>query len=139
MTYHCNECARKRNELNPLSDQLDFTGSYYQLNKFLKHVLPNTGSYVSIFNDPDYQKYSDFIVNASISGSVEIQPNGKVNYIYFAGKDVGVLFNNGLYVMPNDAVKVVLTFDSQKIHAYPTGSLGISQAICAICSNPLIH
>ena len=39
-SYYCHKCATEESYLNPSgSENLNFTGSAYQLTKFLKHTL----------------------------------------------------------------------------------------------------
>ncbi|HLZ15578.1 MAG TPA: hypothetical protein VKQ08_00975, partial [Cyclobacteriaceae bacterium] len=96
--------------LNPGGiDHLNFTGSTYQLGKFVKHTLPPTHSgLVSIFSDPSYSNYKNYIVNTVASGSTEFDQYHRKNIIWYAARENGVSFLNGIPRNTTDIVKVVL-------------------------------
>ncbi len=140
MTKHyCHSCALTKGLINNLSPHLNFTGSSYQVDKYIKHTVEPTGSgQISIFDDPGYDNYKNHIINTAASGSVEQLDNGKINYVYYAGHTTGFHYSNGNFITPIDAVKIVLPNDFTRIHAYPTGSLGLSTAHCNECGNPVL-
>ena len=135
---YCHRCGAKEGFLGKASSG-GFLKSSYQLQKFMKHTIPSTGyNIASIFNDPSTQTYGDYIVNALASGCVEIDDRNRRNIVWGAGKPVGMLFEKGVPVLPEDAVKLVLSTDPQKIHAYPVSSTTLSTRSCSKCGGAII-
>jgi len=92
----------------------------YQFDKFLKHTLPsNQPGLVSVFDDPTYPTYENYIISGSSSGSTIVQPDGNISMVWYAGRETGFTYNNGQLIHPNDGVKVVLHDNVFRIHAYP--------------------
>ena len=114
------------------------TGTSYQLEKFIKHTAP-TGTYPinSIFNDPTYDTYSSYIVTGTISGLLEIDNQGRKNFIWYAGKYTGMEYQSGIYVAPTNGVKIVLPEDATKLHAFPIQAQPGSINYCQKCGAPL--
>lgn len=137
--FYCHNCAEAMGYLKPVDTNINLTGSSYQLSKFYRHTLPpNTNDLISIFDSSDYNDYREYVLNTAASGSVEIDSKNRMNVVWVAGKHTGFTFQNGVSKIPNDAVKVVLHTDENKIHAYPTGSIGFSIAQCIICGRDII-
>lgn len=110
------------------------TGSAYQLGKFLKHTLPPTaGGAISVFDEPSYEAYASYSIDAAVSGSLEIDDHGRRNITWVASKQVGTLFHGGVLQGGVDAVKIVLPHDALRVHTYPTSSAEIQTATCADC------
>lgn len=138
-TYYCNSCAKKNGLIVSIPVAQNLTGSNYQVGKFIKHTcIPTQSGTISIFNTPDYKNYENYVINANASGSVEKQSNGKISYILYAGLNMGFEYRDGVFIQPVDAVKVVVTYDLSKIHAYPTSSKGIRSSNCFNCGNPIL-
>ncbi|MDP7026631.1 MAG: hypothetical protein QGI16_06845 [Candidatus Marinimicrobia bacterium] len=105
----------------------------------MKHTLPNTqNGLLSVFDSGSYDHYKDYIVNTMASGSVEIDSNNKTNVVLYAGKNTGVSYLNGNVISPPDTIKVVLSQNENKIHAYPTSSNDIKQETCQNCGAMII-
>ncbi len=138
--YFCHKCSIELGHLNTASlDYLDFTGSAYLLNKFVKHTIPPTQSgLISIFLDDGYSSYSDYIVNSIASGSVEIDSKSRKNIVWYANKDIGVTFKDGVVQESGSVVKVVLHDNTNKIHAFPIGSQSIATSKCSRCSGDIL-
>src|SRR5947208_15019894 len=78
-TYYCHECARKHNliaPIMPVSGLIPASGTY-SLGKFIKHTAP-TGVYAvnSVFNDPSWATYQNYLVAAAASGCLQIDDSG---------------------------------------------------------------
>lgn len=117
----------------------NFTGSSYQLGKFYKHTLPVTHSGLnSLFDDPNYSAYSNYIVSTLYSGSTEFDNLGRKNIIWYAGKDIGISYLNGIPIGPTDVVKVVLPHDGTKIHAFPVKLESIVSGSCQSCGTHVL-
>ncbi|MGC9307906.1 MAG: hypothetical protein ACP5FL_03920 [Thermoplasmatota archaeon] len=137
--YYCHECGAKLGHGGPVDPERCFSSNSYQVDKYMKHTVPPSCSgMVSIFDDPDFQQYRDYIINTAASGCVEIDNKGRTNMVWYAGRENGFLFVDGELVSPTDAVKLVLREDEDKIHAFPTGSAEISTKRCALCGSPVI-
>lgn len=143
-TYYCHTCALQIHA-NPDISNYNLTGSAdgYQLGKFIKHTIatPLLGV-TSSYYDKTYESYKDYTVNSVASGSLEVVTRGnntEYNYIFYAGKNIGCQFVNGQPTLNEDAVKVVLSNNPNKIHSYTTGSFGIKQANCSKCGLPIVR
>lgn len=140
-TYYCHDCSIKRWGANHNHTTTNLTGSTYTLGKFLKHTIPPplSGSpIVSVFNDGDYPKYSGYVVNAMASGSTEVDYQGRRNVIWYAGKDVGVLYSGSTFTASTDTVKVVLAHDATKVHPFSVESGPLLTETCTDCGRPII-
>lgn len=140
--YYCPECAKSINQPLNILD-FNFTGSLdgYQLNKFYKHTLaiPMKG-YTSSFVDHSYPTYRNYIVETVTSGSLEVVAKGSKiehNYVFIEPKKIGELYLDGNFLSDEDAIKVVLPNNPNKIHAYSTGSLGLRKANCKSCGKKI--
>jgi hypothetical protein len=120
-THYCHDCAIRIGHIAPIDASVpSLTGSQYQLKKFIKHTAPEKyDGLISIFFSDEYAKYRDFSISGSLSGNLEIDTLGRRNLVWYAGRDIGFTYQDGIYQVPNDAVKVVLPEDAGKIHAYP--------------------
>lgn len=138
--YYCHECALLLGKYTPLAnDTLNFTSSYYQLEKFIKHTIPiNDEGIVSVFDNPEYEQYKQFIVTTSASGSVEIDNFGRSNIIWFAGYDVGITYENGLFQTTTNTIKVVLHDNELKIHSFPVESFNYETKKCEHCGKIIL-
>lgn len=138
--YYCHKCSVELGHLNTGSTQhLNFTGSTYQLDKFIKHTLPPMQSgLVSTFSDPSYSNYRNYIVNTVASGSTEFDQYGRKNIIYYAARENGVSFRDGVAQNTTDVVKVVLPHLHDKIHAYPVNSSDLITKNCKVCGTNVL-
>lgn len=119
--YYCHSCALRLGHIQPLETTTpDLTGNPYLLGKFLKHTMPvNYAGVLSIFDRPEYHEYQTYTVNGSLSGCCEIDPGGRTNLIWYAGRHTGMTFDHGIYYCPDDSIKVVLHHDVTLIHSFP--------------------
>ena len=138
--YFCHECSVKLGHLNPTSmEHINFTGSTYKLDKFVKHTLyPSQSGYVSIFSDPSYEAYKDYTVNSMASGSTMFDQYHRKNVIWYASKINGVAFKDGKPQKTTDVVKVVLPYSEEKIHSFPIDSSEIITKTCKNCGKSII-
>jgi hypothetical protein len=112
----------------------------YQLVKFVKHTVPDSGYAVqSVFESTSTAAYANYICNASAAGAVEYDVHRRRNIIWVAGLPVGFEFRDGVLVRPQDAVKVVLSSETARIHAYPQASSDFSLARCANCGTLIVR
>jgi hypothetical protein len=136
--YYCHKCSAEKGFLNSV-DNLNFTGSSYQLDKFLKHTVPsNQSGLLSVFDSGSYDQYKNHIVNTMASGSTEIDSHNRKNIVWFAGSNNGLSFKDDTLEMPTDSVKVVLSDNDDKIHAFPTSSNDIQHKKCDECGSDII-
>jgi hypothetical protein len=132
--YFCYRCAISNNLISPVeADTLNLTGTSYQLGKYIKHTTPPTGSgFVTVFEDPTYDNYRNYIVTGTISGMLEIDNQGRKNLLWYGGEQTGFEYLDGKYIAPVSGIKIVLSEDDQYLHAYPVE--GISGVILACVS-----
>jgi len=138
--YYCYRCAAKYGILPSFPENFSATENTYKLEKFIKHTIPpDCSGTISIFDEPNCEKYKNYIVNTMASGCVEIDEQGRKNIVWMAGKETGFTFVDGELKGPTDGVKVVLPDNPQKLHAYPTGSCSLRTEKCKICGEPVIR
>jgi hypothetical protein len=132
--YYCRECAEKRKLLYPPPP--DPLASQYQVEKYLKHTIRDPAfSVQSVVATRNTQACADYFVAAQAPVAAEVDEKGPSNIIVAAGKTVGVQLNQGQLVgPPQDAVKVVLSSDPWKVHAYPAHSTTFTGAKCSDCN-----
>lgn len=132
--YYCHACAISTGQYTPLYPG-NLTGTSYQCGKFMKHTIP-TGTFAgknSIFNDPTYKTYFNYVVTGTAAGMLEIDDVNRMNLIWYAGYKTGVELINGVYNAPTDGVKIVKFSIPDEIHTYPIkGKPGLIQ-YCANC------
>lgn len=136
--YYCHSCAVSESIVVPEIPQ-NLSGSDYQLDKFLKHTAPSTvyPGVNSIFDNPTYDSYKDFIVTTLASGSVQIDDYGRTNMVWYAGSGIGATYEDGAFTTHTDSVKVVLHDDELKIHAFPTASNVLESKTCLSCGKEI--
>jgi len=132
MTYYCHPCAMRLGFVQDVytSDPLQ---SEYQLDKFIKHTVPLSHPFASVFNSTSTGDYAAYVVDAAASGAVEFDAQGRRNLIWIAGRPTGFRFQNGVLVGPTDGVKVVLSSEATRVHAFPVSSTSLETHICASC------
>jgi len=131
--YYCHECAALLGWMNIQNSQ-NLIATNYQLDKFIKHTTPsNYSGVVSVFDDPTYMNYATYLVNTSGSGCVEVDSTGRKSLIWVAGRNTGFTYNDGIFVRPEDAIRVVLFEDQWRIHAFPTNSIIVNSRRCFSC------
>lgn len=137
--YYCHECGMKLGLLIPPTSLPSLIGTSEQLVKFIKHTHP-TGTYNinSVFSDPSYNKYSDYVVNTLVSGSVQIDDKGRLNVIWLAGEQTGFTFIDNQPSIPTDAVLVAWHNNKFKIHAFPLNSYTLFSEVCSVCGKSII-
>jgi hypothetical protein len=139
--YYCHKCALEHGIIDPLypeespySTSVSLSGTRYQLGKFIKHTVPSGRSgIVSIFADPTYQEYENYTITTSLSGCCEIDEMSRINLVWYAGKEAGIIYKDGKFKGPADGVKVVLHDDETKIHAFPIDYENMNIQRCLIC------
>ena len=137
-TYWCHNCGRSAGLVGN-AETSNLTGNKYLVSKFVRHTLPGASSgSISVFNDPSFERYKSYVISSDASGAVERDQQGRVNVILYAGPGIGATWRNGLPVLDNDAVKLVLSANSAKIHAYSISSTGYSTTTCSVCSGPIL-
>jgi hypothetical protein len=141
-TYYCYKCASASGIL-PSTDvkSLNLTGSSYLLQKFMEHTVPSAGAGKtknSLYDDATYDAYKNYCVSGSASGSVEIQPDGKKNLIWYAGEKLGPSFENGTFNFDGDTVKIVYPENTGKLHHFHVDSNDYKTVVCATCGGPLL-
>jgi hypothetical protein len=130
--YYCHPCAARQGYLHDVytSDPLQ---SPYQLDKFVKHTLPLSHPSASVFNSTSTGTYADYVVDVAASGAVELDALGRRNFVWLAGCPTGFSYKDGVLVGPTDGVKVVLSSEATKIHAFPVNAADLVTRMCASC------
>ena len=128
----CHDCAVKLGVSLPAETD-SLLDSEYQLEKFLKHTAPIKYPYVSVFDSTGTENYKNYTVSTASSGWVEEDDKGRINMVWYAGKYTGATFENGIFKLPTDSVKVVYHGDAFKIHSFPTKQPKLRTAKCSKC------
>jgi hypothetical protein len=138
--YYCHPCASSMGELNNIHSSAPIA-STYQIDKYLKHSIRSSSYNIqSIFDNPSTKLYQGAIVKASCAGSVEYDDKGRKNIIVVGSTGrTGCRFQNGKFVRENDMIKVVLSTDPEKIHAFTESSTTYSTALCDKCGQPVVY
>jgi hypothetical protein len=136
--YYCHQCAIKLGHIgNPTTE--DVLGTTYQMKKFIKHTVPSTKyDLVSIFNDPSTQRYQDYIVEGFASGCYEINDHGRGSITLIAAPSAGARYRSGIFELPENAVRIVLSSNPQRLHTFPVSSTTLPAGFCAECGEPII-
>ena len=144
-TYLCHVCAKRDGLIAPYSGILssdepdEFVKTSYQVEKFLKHTVPKFHlGYVSIFSDPELEKYAQYTVSAAASGCVEIDSSGRTNLIVYAGQDNGFTLCQGKIQFPTDSTKLVLSHNADKFHSYPVSADHYTIYRCQNCGKDIL-
>jgi hypothetical protein len=138
--YYCHGCAAARSIIRKPPSESDLIGTSYQLDKYIKHTVPNPSYNVqSVFNSASTQVYARYVVESMGAGSVEVDHRGRNNVIWYAGQPTGFLYERGVVKLPEHGVKVVLTMTTGKIHPYPiVVPKPMLTTPCADCSKPIL-
>jgi hypothetical protein len=137
--YYCHECARRRGYLGEV-DIGSLMGTNFQLEKYMKHTCPASSEAIqSVFAMASTSAYGAYVVNATLAGSVEIEDKGRTNIIWADGKEIGFKYEHGELKYPEHVVKVVLSTDSGRVHAYPQSSTEFAGASCLGCGGAVLH
>ena len=132
MSCYYHRCAARLGYLQDVytSDPLQTT---YQLDKFIKHTVPLSHPFASVFNSTSTGDYANYVVDAAASGAVELDALGRRNFVWLAGRPTGFSYKNGALVGPTDGVKVVLSSEATKVHAFPVKAANLVTQACASC------
>lgn len=132
MSYYCHRCAARLGYLQDVytSDPLQ---SQYQLDKFIKHTVPLSHPSASVFDSTSTGEYASYVVDAAASGAVELDVYGRRNFIWLAGRPTGFSYKDGALVGPTDGVKVVLSSEATRVHAFPVKAANLVTRMCASC------
>jgi hypothetical protein len=135
----CWICAESEGFLTRI-DSGSVLATTYQLDKFIKHTQPKwvVSGINSLFTDPSTGAYANYVVTSLVSGSVALDQYMQPTFIWYAGGTIGATYVDGVYQFPNDAVKVVLPFNDQKIHAYSVSSTGYNARKCSRCGTSIL-
>jgi len=132
---YCHSCAVASGIVKP-SIESNLSGTTYKLEKFLKHTAPATAypGINSVFHDPSYESYKNYIVTTQASGTAQIDDRGRTNMVWYAGSGIGAIYEDGEFRISANAVKLVLPNDDYKVHAYPiTLSTLLESTKCELC------
>jgi hypothetical protein len=138
-SYYCTQCRISGSLIRPASPS-SLIDTPYQVDKFSKHTAHSASAVYSInsvFDDPTYQTYQNYVMNAVASGFLEMDERGRKNIIRFAGSQIGKEYHNGMFTAPTEGVKLVLPEDENKLHAFSIGSSPLRTAPCASCGRSI--
>jgi len=139
-SYYCHICGQTLGLIKPVDIYaINMTGhypgqAYTPLDKYFKHTqYTGQGGIVSVYNAPDYETYRQYGINTYLSGCVEVDNGNRTNLLWYAGKDIGLRYNNGGIEWPEDTVKLVLHDNVFKFHHFSQASIYIPIGNCHEC------
>jgi len=132
MSYYCHRCAVILGHLQDVYTSAPLQ-SQYQLDKFIKHAVPLTHPSASVFNITRTGPYANYVVDTAASGAVELDAHGRRNFIWLAGHPTGFSYMDGVLIGPTDGVKVVLSSDETRVHAFPVKAGDLVTRKCTHC------
>jgi len=132
MSYYCHRCAVILGYFQDVYTSAPLQ-SQYQLDKFIKHTVPLTHPSASVFNSTSAGPYANYVVDTAASGAVELDARGRRNFIWLAAHPTGFSYQDGVLVGPTDGVKVVLSSEETKVHAFPVSASDLATRRCANC------
>ena len=135
--HFCHSCA---SDLGiPASTEIDhLLGNQYQLEKFVKHTIPNTAYPISsIFSDPGTAAYAHYVVSTAGSGWYQVDDQGRYNMAWYAGQATGAEYHNGVFHIPASGIRLVSYYNEFKIHAFPDAAQELATATCDRCGKPI--
>ena len=93
----------------------------------------------SVFQSSSTAAYAAYVCNAAAAGAVEYDARGRRNIIWVAGHPVGFEYRRGVWVRPQDAIKLVLSSETGRIHPYPQASADFNSARCDQCGTLIVR
>ena len=136
--YYCINCAIATGKYKPAIPAL-LTHTQYQLEKYVKHTSPTSAySFNTVFTSPSSYTYHHYIVTAVASGSVQVDTRGRINIVWVASEQTGLLFQGTTLVGPTEAVKVVFHDDRNRIHGFPISTSQLNITSCTACGRPVL-
>jgi hypothetical protein len=78
------------------------------------------------------------VVNSAASGAVEVDDLNRRNIIWYAGETIGASFRNGVADLPTDTMKLVLSSETDRVHAFSISSTEVRTELCAICRRQIL-
>lgn len=137
MQYYCHDCAIRGGLLKPAVPS-PLTGTQELLEKYLKHTSPTSNyTFNSVFTGPSSESYQRYVVTTVASGHVQVDDRGRTNVVWVASEQTGITYQNGAFVGPTNAVKVVFHDNDKKIHGFPIASSELGVARCAVCGRSI--
>ena len=138
MTYHCAKCTDAKG-LRPSAPSTDFLLTSYQRDKHTKHTVPSSSHTVqSVFDDPSEAYYQQTLLQAYRYGALEATSRGTdILFCPSTQSTVGYKQQWGTHVARQDTIRVVLSSDSVKVHAFLNASSDHTQHRCGTCGGPL--
>ena len=134
--YLCHRCASDRKLLGDIPSNDKLTANDYQLEKFIKHTIPSScASYKTVFTGVGSESYQTAIVNTYLSGGVEIDKFDRVNIFWVGSEANGFAYEGGHVVGLTHGVKVALSHNQNKLHAFPIDAGQLRSEICMECGS----
>ena len=135
----CWSCTAAEGNLASVSNLDSLFKTSYQLDKFTKHTQPACRPGVnSLFFDLATVSYANYLTTTLASGSATLDYWGKPSFVWYARENLGWTYVNNVFRCPSDAVKVVLPYEKDRIHAYPVPAGDYAAIRCAKCGKPIL-
>ncbi len=134
--YYCTDCMVRERLIAPVN-LTGLAANSYQLDKFIKHTTPTSFFSVnSVFTTTSWNEYKIYMVTTCASGCLEVDASGRKNLLFFAGKETGLKYEQGMYTTSCSGIKLVLSEVEAKVHAYPIDFAPESRT-CQTCGKPV--
>jgi len=137
--YYCRNCAMQHNLIfKPPTGKV--VGSKKHIEKHKKHTGVNPNEPIlGVFLDLSTETYRHLFLDAWENGGVEIGDKGETNLVWAAGEYIGDVHRFSELVGPTEVIKVVLTSDLEKTHAYPVSKSDYNDKTCLDCGRGFVN
>lgn len=135
--YFCRDC-RSSLAYAPALSTSPLLQTGYQRDKHVKHTLVDpTERLQSIFTDPSTSTIRVEVEAALLSGVMEVDDGGRINFLTLSGAGFGYRYEWGSRIQEQDVTKVVLSSNAGQRHQFTEASTNLRGACCSVCGAAL--
>ena len=131
--YYCGAC-RSSLGYSPALPSGPLLQTGYQREKHEKHTLVDPSERLqSIFADPSTATIRVEVEEALISGPMEIDDDGRINFVSLSGTGFGFRYEWGTRIEAQDLTKVVLSSNAGLRHQFTEAGTRLGDQYCCVC------
>jgi len=132
-TYYCRAC-RLTLGYSPALPSGPLLQTSYQRQKHEKHTLVDPSERLqSIFADPSTASIRVEVEEALVSGPMEVDDDGRINFLSLPGTGSGFRYEWGTRIEAQDVTKVVLSSNAGLRHQFTEASTRLGDQRCCVC------
>jgi hypothetical protein len=136
-TYYCVAC-RVTLAYSPALPSGPLLQTDYQRQKHEKHTLVDPSKRLqSIFTNPSTASIRLEVEEALVSGPMEIDDEGRINFLTLSGAGSGFRYEWGTRIEAQDVTKVVLSSNAGLRHQFTEASTMLGAQRCCVCGNEI--